>query len=196
MHEHIDGATLGRALREFLRRPTPALVVAVVVAVQCGTSSAASHSQGSKASAANGGCRQEDRSGRASVVEALYMAYPAGGDKVPQNEPIGVLLKYFDDRLAHLLVKDHECRQRTQELCAITFSIIYAAQDMDIKDLKVCGPAPRSDLVEVRFLNFGKLTTLSFDVKRTPRGWRIADVRYEGGGSLVDMLVEGLTTSN
>lgn len=144
--------------------------------------------QSSKVVLATAPCRADTASGPTSVVKALYAAYPWQGNDVPHTEPLDVLLKYFDERLAGLFVQDLECQLRTGDLCRISVSVIYAAQDADIKDFRVCAPNPGSDRVEVRFVNFGHPTTVFYQVKRTPRGWRISDLEYEEGDSFVKYL--------
>ena len=102
-----------------------------------------------------------------------------------------MLLKYFDDKLAALFVQDTECTQKTGDLCKLTSTVIYGAQDADIKDLRVCEPPPKSDWVEAHFLNFGKPQVVFFQVKKTSRRWRVADVRYDDDpDGIVKMLSE------
>jgi hypothetical protein len=161
---------------------------ALAVAGRAGAELPESRGPALKAVPASSACREDAPSGPTSVVKALYLAYPWQGTKVPHIEPLDVLLEFFDERLAGLFVKDLECQRRTNGLCKISSSVIYAAQDADIKDFKLCAPAPGGDRVEARFVNFGRPTTVFFEVKATSRGWRIADLGYNEGDSFVKYL--------
>jgi hypothetical protein len=105
-----------------------------------------------------------------------------------QIERREVLLEYLDERLAALLEADSKCTERTRELCQLTFEALSGATDAQISDFRVCAPSDSRDAVEVRFRNFGQPTSLWFDMKKTPAGWRIRDIRYQRGGSLVELL--------
>jgi hypothetical protein len=104
------------------------------------------------------------------------------------NEPREVLSKYFDERLTHLFIEDHECRAAQQGLCRIDFMVLYHAQDAEISNLRVCAPGKENGWLDVRFRNNAVRETVSYRVVRAGHQWRISDVRYEDGSSLVSLL--------
>jgi hypothetical protein len=64
---------------------------------------------------------------------------------------------------------------------------LYNAQDMDIKKLAVGAPAITGGTarVVVSFENFGKKETVTYLLIKRPVGWRISDVQYDRGPSLL-----------
>jgi len=185
MYERTGGIYPLQASRQFLLQLRPALMAGMVLLAQCAAAAPVSNAQ-----AASDVCKEATDSGRAGVVKALYRAYPFEAPRVPENEPMDVLRKYFDERFATLLLTDRKCSERTGDLCRLTASLLYAAQDATINDLRVCEPEGKNDWVEVHFLNFGKPQVVFFEVKKTPQGWRVSDMRYDADGSLAKMLSE------
>ena len=60
------------------------------------------------------------------------------------------LERYFDQNVARLIFSDRECAAKTQEICKLDFSPIWASQDPGATEMKiVAGAAP--DIVTVRF---------------------------------------------
>src|SRR6266542_4825458 len=91
------------------RRLAPTVTM-VAVLLQCAASPPVTNRQGSKEVPPSAVCKEGAGSGPTEVVRALYRNYPFESSKVPENEPLDVLLKYFDDKLAALFVKDRECK--------------------------------------------------------------------------------------
>jgi hypothetical protein len=185
MHKRTDHRIPIHLPCGILPRSRPLLILGALLLSQC-----AHASPGAKEQPATEICREASDSGPAGVVKALYRAYPFESDKVPENEPMDVLLRYFDEEFAALLVADRDCTERTGDLCKLTASLLYAAQDASIKDLRVCELEVKHEWVEVRFLNFGRPKVVFFKVKETRGGWRIADIRYGADGTVAKMLME------
>lgn len=132
-------------------------------------------------------CAQPRTGGPGDVVRALYAAFPWDGRKAIQHEPADVLSRYFDSTLGGLFVKDQECA-RAQGLCRITADVLYRAQDADIDGLRICASRRGAEWIDVRFKNFGTDVLISYRVVMTKAGWRIADLEYDDGSSLVAAL--------
>jgi hypothetical protein len=138
-------------------------------------------------------CVEASVGGPGDVVRALYAEYPFDGEKAVENEPREVIARYFDAKLAGLFIKEQECRKRYQgDLCNLTASLLYQAQDADIADLHVCASERGGEWIDVRFRNFGKEQVVTYRTAGTPAGWRIADQLFEGGGTLVKLLSQPL----
>ncbi len=134
-------------------------------------------------------CQEAGASGPESVVRTLYERYPAGGRKVIENEPEQVLRMYFDDKLAGLFVRDHACKIREQGVCRLDASTMYDSQDPGGGDLRVCAMDPVRHTVAVHFWGVGpERTTVTYLLIRTASGWRISNMLYARGRSIVDAL--------
>jgi hypothetical protein len=133
-------------------------------------------------------CVEAKRGGPGDVVRALYAAYPWEGSEAVQNEPREVLARYFDERMTDLLLKDRECVKREGGLCNITAALLYAAQDAEIVDFRLCESARGPEWIDVRFRNFGTDVVIAFRTTRTKAGWRVADLVYDHVGSLAASL--------
>jgi hypothetical protein len=99
--------------------------------------------------------------------------------------------KYFDDEMTALFLKDIECRDRNQGMCNLDFDPILGAQDFDERGLKQLTIQKLPDKTRVRykvtFINLGP-TTIIYDLKETPVGWRISDIIYKEGWPLKKIL--------
>ncbi len=136
-------------------------------------------------------CEEAKAGGPEQVVRTLYKVYPYGGGSAVENEPRAVLEKFFDKKLAALLAEERECFTNLREICALDWSIMYAAQDGEITDLRVCAMDGATHQVRVLFRNFGEPQIFDYPIERTSDGWRISDilVHLDGGeGSLADTL--------
>lgn len=122
------------------------------------------------------------------VVRQLYEDFSRDGSDSVHTQKREVLLKYFDRKLVDLFIKDQKCQEREQGICRLDFMVQYAAQDDQITDLQIgVFDASRKSL-SVTFNNFGKPETLVYHVSKTSSGWRISDIRYHRGPSLVELL--------
>ncbi|MGZ3237835.1 MAG: DUF3828 domain-containing protein [Burkholderiaceae bacterium] len=99
------------------------------------------------------------------------------------------LEKYFDPKLSSLLIKDSECGQRIHEICKLDFSPIWSSQDpVGASGLKV----KRTDdpsVVDVYFSYPSReVIKLTYQLKKTPRGWRISDIRNDSPADKFSLL--------
>ncbi|MHA6824561.1 DUF3828 domain-containing protein [Ralstonia pseudosolanacearum] len=99
------------------------------------------------------------------------------------RQPKSVLVRYFDDDLASLLVLEESCVEKNPgELCNLDFNPIFASQDVSASELSVNDVG--DGRVDVRFYypSNNKKMVVSFLVKKTGGGWRIFDIFHENGG--------------
>ncbi|MCA2988919.1 MAG: hypothetical protein INH02_16020 [Gemmatimonas sp.] len=148
---------------------------------------------------APGASSREAVSSPATVVAQLYRDYAweivledAHGWSTLLDEPRDVLTKYFDDPLVDLLEQDRRCRERTRAICTLDGSPIWYSNDPDARRLTIAGGADSTEIA-VSFTRSqpppdGEIIKLTYRMARTPRGWRVHDVRFPEGGSLVALL--------
>jgi hypothetical protein len=122
------------------------------------------------------------------VVCVLYSDFPVDGKKAVHEQPKEALAKYFDEALVALFVENQQCEKKSESICRIDFSILYDAQDYEITGLRVGGFDGNKSAIEVHFENFGKPVVVSYKLSKAPQGWRISDVDYQTGNSLVGLL--------
>ncbi len=106
------------------------------------------------------------------------------------EQPRSMLLRYFDERLTDLLLRDRACQIRTRGLCRLDFDPIWASQDPGATELKVL-PTQDSAVVVVTF-RYPNITrdsiALKYQLKRTKSGWRIDDISQGTEPSLATLL--------
>jgi hypothetical protein len=105
------------------------------------------------------------------------------------DQSLPVLERYFDHTLATLIVQDRKCASRSHEICKLDFSPIWDSQDPGASQMKiVIGSA--SDIVNVvfRYPGAAQKIELSYKMTKTNSGWRVADIRYKSGLTLISIL--------
>ena len=98
---------------------------------------------------------------------------------------------YFTKKLADLIWKD--ANDSKGEVGAIDGDPLYNAQDMEIKKFAI-QPAKiqgSKAMVNVNFENFGKKQLVGFLLTQEPKGWKIDNIKYDGGYSLLKILQPG-----
>jgi hypothetical protein len=104
-------------------------------------------------------------------------------------QPRAVLSKYLDDSLVALVLKDRECRQRTQEVCNLDFAPLWDSQDPVGTTVKISEtPDAARVLVELRRFERPEVVRLTYRMTRGAAGWRVADIEYSGHASLASLL--------
>jgi hypothetical protein len=137
------------------------------------------------------------KSGAIQVVAQLYRDFAweaiidepkwVGHDLLDQ--PRLVLERYFDHNLATLILQDRQCATQTQEICRLDFSPIWASQDPGASETKIiAGATPDIVSVKFRYPSDGTKIELSYRMVKTNVGWRIADIRYSSGSTLLSIL--------
>ncbi|WDS34785.1 hypothetical protein [Pseudoxanthomonas sp.] len=108
------------------------------------------------------------------------------------QQPEAVLLKYFAPKLASLLVSDAACVTRTHEVCRLDFTPLWASQDPAAQDLTITEAGADEVKVQYEIPSTHEHMVLQFRLARTPAGWRVADIVYPEGPSLVALLTQSM----
>lgn len=129
-----------------------------------------------------------------AVVANLYKQHDAKKSPFFQTKNRPLVDKYFTKPLANLIWKDATASKG--EVGAIDGDPLYNAQDMKIKNFaigkgKVKGNAAT---VTVTFTNFGKKVTVTFVLKQVNAAWKIDNIKYGNGDSLMKWLKDTYPT--
>ena len=105
-----------------------------------------------------------------------------------QTRSRALLDKYFTRNLADLLWQD--ARSSGDEVGALDGDPLFNAQDMEITNFAIKEPnlLPNGGTVPVTFENFGKKHVIIFSVARERGRWKIGDLLYDDGATLVQIL--------
>jgi len=105
-----------------------------------------------------------------------------------QRRSRALLDKYFARELANLLWQD--ARSSGDEVGALDGDPLFNAQDMDIKNFSIQEGigGPRMVVVPVTFDNFGQKHEIKFRLFSGGGIWRIANIEYDDGSTLLDIL--------
>ena len=133
-------------------------------------------------------CAQSQRNLKPSpgvLVTDLYKAHQRKHSPFFQTRSRALLDKYFEKRLADMIWKDAVSSKG--EVGVIDGDPLYDAQDMEIKNFAI-GKATYDQgkaKVAVSFENFGKQQKIVFVLVNGRTGWRISDIDYGEGRTLV-----------
>ena len=108
-----------------------------------------------------------------------------------QTKNRALLDRYFTKKIADLIWKDALGSQK--EVGALDGDPLYNAQDMKIKKF-VIHPARiqgSKATVDATFENFGKKQVVLFLLTMEPKGWKIENIKYDDGYSLLKILQTG-----
>ena len=124
-----------------------------------------------------------------SVVRELYRVHNNGRGHVFDPKGKKYIYKFFDQKLADLIWKEIS-ETPEGEVGNLDFDPLYNAQDTGITKFIVGKPSVQADTatVVVNFRNFGKRTTIKFEMHKGQEGWRIVNVNYGNGSDLVKIL--------
>jgi hypothetical protein len=124
------------------------------------------------------------------LVADLYRQHNHKHSPFFQTRSRALLYKYFEKGIADLIWKD--AVHSKGEVGAIDGDPLFDAQDMEIKKFAIKTPRYEADraLVDVTFENFGKPQTITFIVAKGKTGWRIRDIVYSEGRTLLAELKE------
>jgi len=118
---------------------------------------------------------------------------PSGA--IVQGKNRAILDKYFDKNLADLIWKDMTTNK--EEVGVIDFDIFYNAQDADVKNLVVGTPKIDGDKANavVTFENFKEKNILTYSLIKEKGAWKISDIDYGQGNTLLKYFKEDSKTS-
>lgn len=124
-----------------------------------------------------------------SVVRELYRVHNNGRGHVFDAKGKKNIYKFFDQKLADLIWKEISGTPEG-EVGNLDFDPLYNAQDTGITKFVVGKPSVQGDAatVVVSFRNFGKPTTIKFEMHKGEEGWRIANVNYGNDSDLIKIL--------
>jgi hypothetical protein len=134
-----------------------------------------------------------------SLLRRLYAAHqPWFGHDIWLDETAGTpsLGRFLDEPLVRLFHLDDACKERTGGVGFLDFDPFLDAQDYDdlgLSELKIhCTPENKSATCEVSFQLFhdrpDSRQQLGYSLNLSPKGWRIHDIAYESGASLLGTL--------
>jgi hypothetical protein len=130
-----------------------------------------------------------------AFLNAVYRPYQHS-DKALDIGSEARAARYFTAQLAHLIGEDIAQSAKRNEVGRLDFDPFIGGQDWAPRkiELKV-DPGASSDQASGRasFTPIGekKRTTVTLDLVKTPSGWRIADIHWEGqSDSLVKILTK------
>ncbi len=134
------------------------------------------------------GTEGQDRSGPAqSLVSDLYKSHDTGKSPFFQTKDRAVVDRFFTKPTADLIWKDSMNSQN--EIGAIDFDALYDAQDVEKKSFSVGAAEVNGDsaTVVVSFTNYGEKKRIIFLLKSSGSGWKIDDIKYPNGSTLVGL---------
>jgi len=123
-----------------------------------------------------------------ALVADLYKQHDAKKGPFFQTKDRTLVDKYFTKPLADLIWKD--ATTSAGEVGAIDGDPLYDAQDMEIKNFAIGDAVIKGEAatVPVTFENFGKKVTITFALKQENKAWKIDDIRFTRGDSLMKWL--------
>ena len=111
-------------------------------------------------------------------------------DRIMNGKSRVYLDKFFDKNLADLIWKD--LTTHTQDIGVIDMDIFYNTQDPLIKKVVVARASINGDSAAVRvsFANAGARETVIYAVVRENGKWKIHDIKYRNGDTLLKYFEE------
>jgi hypothetical protein len=126
----------------------------------------------------------------AALVNDLYKAHQHKRGPFFQTRNRALLYKYFEKSLAGMIWKDAVSSKG--EVGVIDGDPLYDAQDMEIKNFAIARATydQGKAKVAVSFENFGKQKRIVFLLTNGRSGWRISDIDYGEGRTLLGEFKE------
>src|SRR5215471_9288022 len=120
-----------------------------------------------------------------ALVADLYRAHKLKRGPFFQTRSRALVDQYFTKSLGDLIWKD--ARTSKGEVGVIDGDPLYDAQDFEIKNFAIGKPDidGNNAKVNVTFVNIGEKKTILFLLTKGAAGWRINDIDYGGGRTLV-----------
>lgn len=127
-----------------------------------------------------------------ALVTELYQSEKKGASPFEEQKGRKLADHYFTKALADLIVKDGEMSKKNNEPGVLDFAPLYGAQDLEIKKLVInkAVTAKGKTTVLVSFLNYDQKMTTKFDLVQQDGAWKISDIHYTNGPSLMKLFQE------
>ena len=124
-----------------------------------------------------------------AVIRELYRVHNNGKGGVFEAKGKKYIYKYFDQKLADLIWKDIS-ETPEGEVGNLDFDPLYNAQDTQVTNFLVGKPVTNGDEASalVTFRNFGKKSSITFNMHHSSAGWQISNLVYGDKSDLVNML--------
>lgn len=183
------------------------LVCAVLVAAGCGSASreATGASQNAKPTPSiNAVNSNEQKTAEApasqttapdALVKDLYKQHDADKGPFFQKKNRALVDKYFAREFADLIWED--ATNPKVETGAFDADPLYNSQDPQPKNFNVGAPKVDNDRADVvaSFVNYNEKQTVTFSLARQGGDWKITDIKYKDGTSLLKVLNESYKQS-
>jgi len=126
-----------------------------------------------------------------AVVAALYKQHKTSSPFF-QTRSRALVNKYFDKPLADLIWKDATTSK--EEVGALDGDPLYNAQDTEIRKFLIGKPviSEGTAKIKVTFTNFNKKEEILFELVLKTTGWKVANITYGDGNSLMGLLKQNL----
>ncbi|MBP9663858.1 MAG: DUF3828 domain-containing protein [Pyrinomonadaceae bacterium] len=134
------------------------------------------------------GADGQDRSGPVqALVSDLYKYHDTGRSPFFQTRDRALVDRFFTKPLAEMVWKDS--MNAATEISAIDFDALYDAQDVEKKGFAVGSGEVSGDSATVvaTFTNYGEKKRVTFLLKSSGGDWKIDDVKYQNGNSLMGL---------
>lgn len=128
-----------------------------------------------------------------ALVGELYRVHRNGYGGVFDRKGRRLQQRFFDDNLARLIWKD--LTETPADMVGhLDFDPLYNAQDIHVTRFRVGAAVVEGDraTVPVTFNNYDRRERLKFSLVRTPAGWKVSDIDYGAGTTLLKILNEPL----
>ncbi len=135
-----------------------------------------------------------------NLVKELYQIHDqdvkGNKDRILSGKNRKMLDKFFDQTLADFIWKDLTTER--DGVGVLDFDPFYNAQDFDIKNFSVAKAKinGRQATVIVKFTNSGTKESLKYQLVRQTPGWKISDIEYTDGSSLLGYFKDDAKNSN
>ena len=151
----------------------------------------------SVSSAPEGGAGDARSADAERHVADLYKQHDAKKSPFFQTADRGRVDAFFTKPTADLIWKDST--NSKGEIGALDFDPLYDAQDVDKKNFAVGKASVKDDRATVvaTYTNWGEKKRITYLLKMQDGSWKIDDIKYQAGHSLLGLLKEfGGTSSN
>jgi uncharacterized protein DUF3828 len=120
-----------------------------------------------------------------AVVRELYRQHDADRSPFFQSKDRARVDKYFAKATADLIWKD-----TTKGTAVLNADPLYNSHDPEPKNFAVGRPKIENDTatVVVTFVNYGVKETVTYRLVKEDAAWKIADIEYKDGSSLLKMF--------
>jgi len=125
-----------------------------------------------------------------TLVTDLYKQHDSKRSPFFQTADRGRVDRFFTKTTADLIWKD--ANSSKGEVGAIDFDPLYDAQDVEKKSFAVGKAAVNGDTATVAatYTNYGEKKRITFVMKNVAGKWKIDDIKYDAGHSLLALLKE------